>query len=75
MSHDNAIYKAEVDGVVTDHQKISGKYHVPGKLILVGDQELKELFDAAMPILRTARGTHQCDDYRPHAEIRGGKML
>ena len=35
--YDNAIYKAEVDGVVTDHQKISGKYHVPGKLILVGE--------------------------------------
>ena len=54
----NTIYEAEVDGAVTDHQKITGKYHVPGKLILISDSELKELFEASMPIFRTSKGTN-----------------
>ena len=44
--------------MVSHHKKISGKYHVPGKLVFISNQELKELFEAAMPILRTSKRTN-----------------
>ena len=56
--YDNAIYKAVNGETWSDPVKQGGKYHVPGKLDIVGEAEVKSLFEAAMPILRTTRGAN-----------------
>ena len=56
--YDNAIYKAVNGDTWSDPVKQGGKYHVPGKLDIVGETEVKSLFEAAMPILRTTRGAN-----------------
>ena len=48
-----------MDGDIwSDPVKQGGKYHILGKLDKIGDAELKILFEAAMPILRTVRGAN-----------------
>ena len=54
--YDNAIYKAVDGDIWSDPVKQGGKYHILGKLDI--HAELKILFEAAMPILRTVRGAN-----------------
>ena len=56
--YDNAIYKSVDGDSWSDPVKLGGKYHIPGKLEVAGEAEVKILFEAAMPILRTARGAN-----------------
>ena len=52
---DNQIFKGLVDDEPTDPVRIGGKYHITGKLAVVGAEEFKALFALALKIIRAAQ--------------------
>ena len=54
---DNSIFKGEVDGELTDPFKIGKKFHISGKLQLINHADFKQLFETALPIIRSCSGS------------------
>ena len=52
---DNAIFRGLIGDELCDPIKINGKYHVPGKLVIIGQEELKRLFGMATKIICAAK--------------------
>ena len=53
---DNSIFKGEVDGELTDPFKIGRKFHIRGKLQVTTHADFKQLFEMALPIIRSCSG-------------------
>ena len=47
---DNAIFRGLIGDELCDPIKINGKYHIPGKLVIIRQEELKRLFGMATKI-------------------------
>ena len=55
---DNSIFKAMVDGDLTDPFKLNGRYHIQGSMQLINSNELKKLFETALTIFRACSGSN-----------------
>ena len=53
---DNRVFLGESGGTTAAPVKVNGRYHILGRLVVANGKQIKELFDAAMPIFRAARG-------------------
>ena len=53
---DNSVFLGESGGTTAAPVKVNGRYHILGRLVVANGKQIKELFDAAMPIFRAARG-------------------
>ena len=47
---DNSVFLGESGGITSAPAKINGRYHILGRLVVVNAKQVKELFEAAMPI-------------------------
>ena len=52
---DNTVFKGLIGDEICDPVKLKGRYHIPGKLVTIGQEELKELFGLATKAIRAAR--------------------
>ena len=53
---DNSVYKGLIGKEIMNPVKLDGRYHIPGKLVVIGQDELKELFGLATKVIRAAQG-------------------
>ena len=53
---DNSVFMGETSGTTAAAVKTNGRYHILGRHVVANAKQIKELFDAAMPIFRAARG-------------------
>ena len=53
---DNSVFLGESGGTTVAAVKVNGRYHILGCHMVANAKQVKELFDAAMPIFRAAGG-------------------